>query len=281
MAAPPPPVVSGQRRTAIVTGAGSGLGRATATVFAESGTDCVLVGRRSEPLLETAAAPGLVGDTLVVSADVTAAADRKRIVRETLERFGRIDILVNNAGVSGQAPLLTYPEDEWRRIMVTNVDACFFMAQAVLPPMRAAAYGRIVNITSLYTHRGLNPGLYPGFFEDDPVHGPIRQPAYHVSKGALITMTRELAGDVAQWGVTVNAVSPGAFLTKQSEGIVDDRVIEAISARTPMGRWGAPRELAYAVRFHRLGGGELRDGRGPAGGRRLGKLVSERCVQSS
>ncbi len=200
-------------------------------------------------LLETASAPGIVGEMCAVPADVTSAEDRGRVVRETLERFGRIDILVNNAGVSGQAPLLEYPEAEWRRIMATNVDACFSMAQAVLPAMRERGYGRIVNITSLYANLGLNPDLYPGFFEEDVNGGPTRQPAYHASKGALLAMTKELAGDVAPWGITVNAVSPGAFLTEQSEGIVDENVIKAIAARAPMRRWGDPRELAYAVRF--------------------------------
>jgi NAD(P)-dependent dehydrogenase (short-subunit alcohol dehydrogenase family) len=237
-----------RQRTAIVTGAGTGLGRAIAAVLCESGVNCVLVGRREDRLAETAAgATG--GEMHIVVGDVTERSDRDRIVGDTLARFGRIDVLVNNAGVSGQSPLLEYGEDEWRRIMGTNVDACFFMAQAVLPAMKEQGYGRIVNITSVYAHLGLNSALYPGFFDDDAVGGPLRQPAYHTSKGALLTMTRALAGDVGSWGVTVNAVSPGAFLTEQSEGIVDDRVTEAISARVPLKRWGNPRELAYAVRF--------------------------------
>src|SRR5262249_31347503 len=120
----------------------------------------------------------------------------------------------------------------------------------VLRQMKERGYGRIVNIASLYGALGLNPGLYPGYFLDDEQGGgPIRQPAYHTSKGALIAMTREMAGTVARWGVTVNAISPGAFLTEQSEAIVSQEVIDTLNERVPIGRFGDPRELAYGVRL--------------------------------
>jgi len=237
------------RRVAIVTGAGTGLGRATARVLLESGIDCVLTGRRSEPLDEAVSAPDLVGEALLVPSDVSSADDRERIVRSVLERFGRIDILVNNAGVSGQAPLLEYSVEDWRRVMATNVEACFFLAQLVLPAMRERRYGRIVNIGSVYGSLGLNAGLYAGLFPPDEGRGPARQPAYHTSKGALLNMTRDLAVAVAPWGITVNTLSPGMFLTEQAKGIVNDEVIASLSAMTPVGRFGEPREIGYAVRF--------------------------------
>ena len=235
-------------RTAIVTGAGSGLGRATAQVLGASGIACVLAGRRAGALEETAAGGGFEAGVLTVAADVAAADDRTRLVGETLEHFGRIDILVNNAGVSGRAPLLAHDEESWRRVMATNVEAMFFLSQAVLPTMREQRYGRIVNIGSVYGSLALNSALYPGMFAPDDGDGPVRQPAYHTSKGAVLNLTRDLAAAVAPWGVTVNTISPGMFLTEQSKGIVSDEVIASLSRTTPVGRFGDPPEIGYAVR---------------------------------
>ena len=240
-----------ERRVAIITGAGTGLGRATAHVLLESGIDCVLTGRRREPLEEAASTAAVGGGAgiLLLASDVALEHDRERIVQDSLDRFGRIDILVNNAGVSGQAPLLDYSLEEWRRIMATNVEACFFLAQRVLPAMRERRYGRIVNIASVYGSLGMNSSLYAGLIAPDEGRGPTRQPAYHSSKGALLNMTRDLAIAVAPWGVTVNSLSPGMFLTEQAERIVDESVIASLSAMTPVGRFGEPREIGYAVRF--------------------------------
>jgi NAD(P)-dependent dehydrogenase (short-subunit alcohol dehydrogenase family) len=240
--------VADTQRVAIITGAGTGLGKATAEVLGESGIACALVGRRSGPLAETAGGAFPAG-VLTIAADTSAADDRARIVSETLDRFGRIDILVNNAGVSGRAALLEYGVEDWRRVMETNLEALFFLSQAVLPTMRAQRYGRIVNVGSVYGSLGLNAQLYPGMFADQGDAGPERQPAYHTSKGGVLNLTRDLAAAVARWGVTVNTLSPGMFLTEQSKGIVSDEVVRSLSEMTPVGRFGEPREVGYAVRF--------------------------------
>ncbi len=237
------------RRVAIVTGAGSGLGRATAEVLGESGFECVLVGRRQGHLEETAKSPSLEDRAHVVQADVARATDRRVIAEETLERFGRIDVLINNAGVSSRAPLLSHSEEEWRRVMAINLDACFFLSQEVIPAMRARGFGRIINIASVYGSLALNAALYPGMFEGEEAEGPVRQPAYHTSKGGVLNLTRDLAAAVARWGITVNCVSPGMFLTEHSRGIVSEEVIRTLSSMTPVGRFGEPREIGYAVRF--------------------------------
>jgi NAD(P)-dependent dehydrogenase (short-subunit alcohol dehydrogenase family) len=241
--------MSADERVAVVTGAGTALGQATAWVLLENGIDCVLAGRRRAPLEQTAAAPNLSGRTHIIPADVANAEDRARIVGETIDRFGRLDILVNNAGTSGNAPLLDYTVADWRRIMETNLEACFFLAQEALPAMREQRHGRIVNIASVYGSLGMNAGLYPGIFKPDEGRGPARQPAYHSSKGGLLNLTRDLAVAVAPWGITVNAVSPGMFPSELSDEILNPETIAALTALTPMGRFGEPREIGYAVNF--------------------------------
>lgn len=246
-----PPAMVTAKRAAIVTGGGTGLGQAMVQVLAESGVDCAVVGRRPHRLEATASlCRNLPGRVEMIQADVTAPHDRQHIVERAQEAFGTVDILVNNAGISAKAPLLEYGEDEWRSVLATNVDACFFMAQQVIPGMRERAWGRIINITSVYGTLGLNASLYHGLFADGGgTAGPTRQPAYHTSKGALLNMTRDLAIPVARWGITVNAVAPGMFVTEQSQGIISDEVVATLSQMTPMGRFGEPREVAYMVRF--------------------------------
>jgi NAD(P)-dependent dehydrogenase (short-subunit alcohol dehydrogenase family) len=237
------------QRVAVVTGAGTGLGRATAEVLGAASIACVLVGRRGEPLNKVAASDCFPAGVHVVQADVADAGGRARIVEEALDVFGRVDILVNNAGVSQKAPLLDTTEEDWRRVLSINLDGCFFLAQAVIPDMRSRNYGRIVNIASVYGSHALNASLYGGLFPADAGRGPTRQPAYHTSKGGLLNLTRDLAVAVAPWGITVNAISPGMFLTEQSNGIVNEEVIKRLSEMTPVGRLGEPSEIGHAVKF--------------------------------
>jgi len=239
-----------RRRVAIITGAGSGLGQATAHVLAESGILCVLVGRRRRELEATAAAAAFEGRALIVQGDVTASADRGRIVDACMAEFGRIDVLVNNAGISAKAPILAYTEADWRRVLATNLDACFFLAQQVAPVMRGQRWGRIINIGSIYGSLGLNAGLYSGLFPmEDQGSGATRQPAYHAAKGGLLNLSRDLAIAFAPWGITVNVVSPGPILTEQTKAIVNDEVRRRLASMTPLGRLGHPAEVGYAVRF--------------------------------
>lgn len=237
-----------QARVSIVTGAGTGIGQAIAIALAERGDRVVITGRRPEPLADTVSRSPAGNKIVAMSADITDAADRERVVSETMSRFGRIDILINNAGVSSIAPLLTSTEDEWRRVMATNVDAMFFMSQLCLPVMRERQWGRIVNIGSVYGVLGLNAAHYDTF-TDEGAAGPKRQPAYHTSKGAVLNLTRDLAAAVAGWKVTVNTVSPGMVITEQSDGLLSPEVERRLCDMTPVGRFGKPEEIAYAVRF--------------------------------
>ncbi len=235
-------------RVAVVTGAGTGLGRATTTALRRAGFRCHLVGRRAGPLAGAVAGIGGGEELLATSADISTEEGRRLVVERTLEAFGRIDVLVNNAGIAHRAPLLAQSETEWREVFATNVDAAFFLALAVIPSMRDQGYGRIVNISSVYGSLAMNGTLYGSMFPMTS-DGPVRQPSYHASKGALINLTRDLAAAVACWGITVNCVSPGMFLTEQSEAVVDDLVIARLAEMTPVGRLGDPAEIGDAVAF--------------------------------
>ena len=206
-------MADGQERVAIVTGAGTGIGQAIALELARTGIRTVIVGRRPAPLEETVArSPKTDTDRGVFSGHHRCGRPDSRRSDDAAIRFGRVDILVNNAGVSSIEPLLSASEEEWRRVMATNVDAAFFMTQAVLPSMRERQWGRIVNIGSVYGALALNPSLYDAF-TDEGTLGPKRQPAYHTSKGAILNLTRDLAAAVAKWKITVNTVSPGMVVT--------------------------------------------------------------------
>lgn len=238
-------------RVAIVTGGGSGIGRATAKVLAESGTRCVVTGRRRDALEQTVEMIGDANAALAVQSDVTLPEDRKRIVAECLGKFGRLDILVNNAGYARNAPLLTYEVEKWREVMNVNLESCFFMAQEVIPHMRDQGWGRIINITSVYSTNVMNNEFYtPKFAKENGDLGPTRISAYHASKGGLLTLSRDLAVAVAPWGITVNALSPGMIMVKeQSNGGIPDEMKKKLEAMTPVGRFGEPEEIGYAVRF--------------------------------
>ena len=237
-----------QERVAIVTGAGTGIGQAIALRLAGAGVRTMITGRRSAALADTVARGPAENPVASIAADITEAGDRERIVAAPVERFGRVAMLVNNSGIAAIEPLFSASEAEWRRVMATNVDAAFFMAQALLPGMRERGFGRIVNIGSVYGVLGLNAALYDAFTEEGS-SGPRRQPAYHTSKGAILNLTRDLAAAVGRWGVTVNTISPGMVVTEQSEGLISDEVIRRLSEMTPVGRFGKPEEIAHAVQF--------------------------------
>ena len=235
-------------RAAIVTGGGTGLGRGTAEALAEAGVDCLLAGRRAEPLEATRAAlaeaPGRIE---AVVADVTDAGDRERLVRACLERFGRLDILVNNAGGGSAAQLLDFSEAAWRDGFAVNVDAPFALSQLAIPEMRRNGWGRIVNIASILGLAAGQPAAYDFPDETASERGPWRAPAYAASKAAIVNLTRELAAAVAPWGITVNAISPGYI--ERPERPRPAATVERIASRTPVGRLGEPRDVGYAVRY--------------------------------
>jgi 2-deoxy-D-gluconate 3-dehydrogenase len=222
-------------QTAIVTGAGRGLGRALALGLAEAGANLALAGRTAQKLDQVKGEIEALGQRAIcVPTDVRKLGALDHLVARTLDAFGRIDILVNNAGTTHRAPAVEYPEGEWDRVMDVNVKAVFFLCQKVAKVMiQQGRGGRIINIASLISVIGM-PDI----------------PAYAASKAGVLLLTRSLAVEWAPHNIRVNAIGPGYFKTELTAGLEDhpDRGPK-IKLRIPMKRWGEPEDLKGAVVF--------------------------------
>lgn len=218
-------------RTAAVTGASRGIGRALAIGLARAGADVVLLGR--DCITTTAAEITDAGGTAdTVELDL-ADVERVREVGADLARSRRIDILVNNAGVIDRRPAEDIEPSQWKGVLDVNLTSLFFLSQAVAPPMLARGSGRVINIASLLSFEG-------GF----------NVASYAASKHAVAGVTRALANEWASRGVTVNAVAPGYIATDNTTPLREDASREAeIRRRIPAGRWGEPADLIGATVF--------------------------------
>lgn len=218
----------------VITGAGTGIGRAAAQVFAELGASLVLVGRSREPLEETAAL--LTGiETLCVPADVANEDDVARVCATVQQRWGTIRVLVNNAGNNFRTALAELSTAKWRELLGVNLDGTFFMCRAFLPLLQAdGGRAAIVNVASIF-------GLM----------GPAEMPVYSAAKGGVIALSRQLAVDYGPRGVRVNAVCPGPILTERVKGYYADgtRDISLVAKAVVLGRMGEPREIGNTIAF--------------------------------
>jgi NAD(P)-dependent dehydrogenase (short-subunit alcohol dehydrogenase family) len=223
-------------RVAIVTGASRGLGKEAAEGLAEAGAKVVLAARRAQWLDPTVREFEDRGfDVLGQICDIASDEQTQALAAATLERYGRVDILVNNAGVSWGAPFEEMPLEAWRKVLETNVIGTQLMTRAVLPAMRQQGYGKIVNIASIMGLIGVPKEI-------------LAAASYTASKGALISLTRELAVHYAPQGIRVNALAPGFFPTRLSAGVVE-HASDRIKAVTPLGRLGEAGEMKGAVVF--------------------------------
>lgn len=217
-------------QVAIVTGASSGLGDRFARVLHAVGAQVVVAARRAERLERLAEElPG----TVAVEADLSEAADRERLVRETLDRFGQIDVLVNNAGIGHAVSVEDESLDVFRDAMELNVTAIWHLSKLCGESMVAAGSGSIVNVASMLGHVASTP---------------IKQAHYCASKGAVVNLTRELAAQWARKGIRVNALCPGWFPSEMTAGMETDEASQRfVQTNTPIPRMGEPHELDGAL----------------------------------
>jgi len=219
-------------RVTLITGASRGIGRATALTLAARGSDLVLASRQAQALEEVAALCREHGVSAhAVAMDLSDAASVRTGIEAAQGLSGRIDHLVNNAGVVGDALLMRMKREEWDRVLLTNLTGAFETTRAVLPGMIRARYGRIVNISSVVALMG-NPG----------------QANYCAAKAGLVGLTKALAREVASRQITVNAIAPG-FIDTEMTRAVAERAREALIGQIPLGRLGAPEDVAQGVAF--------------------------------
>jgi NAD(P)-dependent dehydrogenase (short-subunit alcohol dehydrogenase family) len=215
-------------RTALITGASKGLGKAMAIALAAEGVRVGLVSRDAGLLDAVAgeiAAAG--GKANAFPADVTSEDQVRQLERDVTAQFGKVNILVNNAGINVRKPVTDFALEEWRRVMDTNVTAAFLMCRSFVPHMTGVGYGRILNLTSIMAWVSL-----PG------------RTAYSASKAALLGMTRSLALELATEGITCNGISPGPFATEMNRTLMENAEANAqFLASIPLGRWGRVEEI--------------------------------------
>jgi 2-dehydro-3-deoxy-D-gluconate 5-dehydrogenase len=220
-------------KTAIVTGASSGIGQAIAVALAAAGAQVAGVARSSQD--ETAEAVKAAGrDYLAVKADLSTIEPVERILDETIAWGGRADILINNAGILRRADPLEFSEQDWDDVINVDLKAVFFLAQAFAKRALARGGGaKIVNVASVLAFTG-----------------GIRVPSYTASKHGVAGLTKLLANEWAAKGINVNAVAPGYVRTDATQALQDDPVRnERLLTRIPAGRWGEPADIGGAVVF--------------------------------
>ena len=218
-------------KIAIVTGASRGIGRSIALLLASRGAHVVATARGVNAADTVAAIHAASGRAEVAALDVNDAASVEALVGATLERHGRIDILVNNAGIARDQLMLRMKRDDWDQVIATNLTAAFVCVQAVLRPMLKQRSGRIISIGSVVGQMG-NAG----------------QVNYAASKAGLIGLSKALAREVASRNITVNVVTPGLIETDMTKSITDKAQADWAAA-IPLGRLGAPHDVAAAVCF--------------------------------
>jgi 3-oxoacyl-[acyl-carrier protein] reductase len=220
-------------RIAVVTGSSRGLGRAIALKLARLGAGVVVNYQKNAAAAEEVAAEikASGGQALTVQADVSKAEDVERLIRQTVEAYGRLDILVNNAGTTRDTLLMRMTEEDWDLVLDCDLKSAYLCTKAAMRPMMKQRYGRIVNIASV-------AGLA----------GNAGQANYSAAKAGLIGFTKAVAREVGSRNITVNAVAPGLVPTDLTSSLPEE-LKAAMLQQTPLGRFGTAEDVANAVAF--------------------------------
>jgi 3-oxoacyl-[acyl-carrier protein] reductase len=217
-------------RVAVITGASRGIGRAVALALAAEGANVVVNYASSSAAAQdvVAAITDAGGSAIALQADVSKQEQIDALVKDTLEKFGRIDIFVNNAGITRDTLLLRMKPEDWQAVIDLNLTGVFLCTKAVSKVMLKQRSGRIINIASVAGQMG-NPG----------------QANYSAAKAGVIGFTKTVAKELAVRGITVNAVAPGFIVTDMTSDLKSEEILKYI----PLGRYGEPEEVAGMVRF--------------------------------
>jgi NAD(P)-dependent dehydrogenase (short-subunit alcohol dehydrogenase family) len=215
-------------RTALITGANRGLGKAMALSLAEAGVRVALVARDLDQLNAVAdQARGLGVQAEVFRTDITDESQVRQLEQDVLAKFGPVDILINNAGIAVRKFCVDLTLSDWMSVLNTNLTSAFLMCRSFVPHMKSRGYGRIINIASIMAH----------------ISVPMRC-AYSSSKAGLLGFTRALALELAGDSITVVSISPGPFATEMTIPLMTNPEInEQFMSKTPMRRWGQPEEI--------------------------------------